>query len=99
MFLTVESTEETLNAPKEKRLLFIKSSSEVVCEDKAPERERNCKSWGLPNVYTFQPTYLHCPLGDNQHTIPSQQDYTDKIELNGFLHSSNRGLFTESQTF
>lgn len=44
-------------------------------------------------------SYLHCPLGDNQHTIPSQRDYRDKIEPKWILHSSNRDLFTKAKLF
>lgn len=44
-------------------------------------------------------SYLHCLLGDYQHTIPSLQDYRDKIKPEWILHSSNRDVFTKAKLF
>lgn len=43
-------------------------------------------------------SYLHCPLGDDQHTSQSQQDYRDKIGPKWILHCQQQ-LVYKSQTF
>lgn len=52
---------------------------------------------GIAKCLHISASYLHCPLGDYQHTIPSLQDYRDKIKPEWILHSSNRRVFTKAQ--
>lgn len=73
------------------------AASEVVCGDRA--LVSGLRGGRVAKCLHISASYLHCPLGDNQHTAPSRQDYKDKIEPKWLLHSSNRDLFTKGKLF
>lgn len=71
----------------------------MVCEEGGGEKTpvSGLRAEGIAKCLHISASYLHCPLGDYQHTIPSLQDYRDKIKPEWILHSSNRRVFTKAQ--
>lgn len=70
-------------------------ASEVVCENRAPVGAGRSRE--IAKCLHISTSYLHCPPGDYQRTIPSQQDYRDKIEPGRILRSFSRDPFTKAQ--
>lgn len=102
MLLAAESAEKTLKAPKKTTAVYKslgRVASEVVCEYK-PLVSGPVGAQRVAKCLHISASYLHCPQGDNQRTIPSsQQDYRDKIEPKWILHSPHCDLFTKAELF
>lgn len=80
---------EELKRTKEKKGCLGGLSSvacKMVCEDKTPERAMRAQR--VAKCLHISASYLHCPLGDNQHSAPSQQDYRDNPEIKKSLNGS-----------
>lgn len=69
------------------------AASKVVCEEDrkggGEPGEGVRKKRGIDKCLHISASYLHCPLGDYQHTTPSLPDYRDKIKPEWILDSSN----------
>lgn len=80
---------EELKHAKEKKGCLGGLSSvacKMVCEDKTLERAMRAQR--VAKCLHISASYLHCPVGDNQHSAPSQQDYRENPEIKKSLNGS-----------